>query len=308
MEIKDLAGLSEPLTKLIEVISIGVGKVTNSHIIKKDAKARAYEIDMILQALEKNKELLGKGEYKDGTINLEMGKLDYTTRENKALQRVVYQEVRRQENIEQITQNAAEELAGVKDVSTDKVEVDWITRFFNIVQNISSEEMQVLWSRILAGEVRNPGSYSMRTLELMRNITTQEAKVISKAFNLCVKADIGAFIIDNEQFLREYFDLSLSDFLLLEELGLIQRELGFEIKNDPHVQERELLKYGNKTIEVIVDAGSGDQSVDVHKLTNVGREILSLISIEPKETYVKELLTLFNKPGINAHVREVPIR
>lgn len=44
MEIKDLAGLSQPLTKLVEVISIGIGKLYEPAHIKRMANAKAYEI------------------------------------------------------------------------------------------------------------------------------------------------------------------------------------------------------------------------------------------------------------------------
>jgi hypothetical protein len=58
MEIKDLAGLSQPLTKLIEVCSSGLGKVIEPHLIKKRAEAKAYELETIGKSLSNNKNLL----------------------------------------------------------------------------------------------------------------------------------------------------------------------------------------------------------------------------------------------------------
>jgi hypothetical protein len=43
-EIKDLAGLEKPLTKLLEVISAGMGIVYKPRSIRKEADAKAYEI------------------------------------------------------------------------------------------------------------------------------------------------------------------------------------------------------------------------------------------------------------------------
>ena len=51
MEIKDLAGLSAPLTRLIEVISNGVGAVTAPYLTRKNAEAKAHEIRVISNAL-----------------------------------------------------------------------------------------------------------------------------------------------------------------------------------------------------------------------------------------------------------------
>lgn len=50
MEIKDLAGLSQPLTKLVEVVAQGLGTVYEPIHIKRMAKARAMEIKTIASA------------------------------------------------------------------------------------------------------------------------------------------------------------------------------------------------------------------------------------------------------------------
>ena len=73
-------------------------------------------------------------------------------------------------NIDNVTQIAAEQLSQEDFVSEEPVEEDWTTRFFNIVEDISDEEMQRLWGKILAGEVKQPKSYSLRTLELLKKI------------------------------------------------------------------------------------------------------------------------------------------
>ena len=51
MEITDLAGLSEPLKRLIEVISSGIGNVYKPYLIRKTADAKAYEIKVIANAI-----------------------------------------------------------------------------------------------------------------------------------------------------------------------------------------------------------------------------------------------------------------
>jgi hypothetical protein len=52
MQIKDLVGLSKPLTRLIEVVSQGVGAVGTPYLIKRTADARAHEIKVIGDALK----------------------------------------------------------------------------------------------------------------------------------------------------------------------------------------------------------------------------------------------------------------
>ena len=50
-----------------------------------------------------------------------------------------------------------------------KYDFDWYMRFYDIVGNISDEEMQALWARILAGEIHRKGTYSLQLLDILKN-------------------------------------------------------------------------------------------------------------------------------------------
>ena len=52
----DISGLGKPITKLIEVIAAGVGKVTHSYFLRKDANAKAYAIKQISQAINESQQ------------------------------------------------------------------------------------------------------------------------------------------------------------------------------------------------------------------------------------------------------------
>ena len=40
------------------------------------------------------------------------------------------------------------------------------------------EDTQLLWARVLAGEVERPGAISLRTLEILRNLDRQNGPVL----------------------------------------------------------------------------------------------------------------------------------
>ena len=84
-------------------------------------------------------------------------------------QRIQFQEEKRQANIGSVVGNAALEL-GDGEVQGHEVDHDWTARFFNDVQDVSSEEMQKLWGKVLAGEVERPGSTSIKTLGVLKNL------------------------------------------------------------------------------------------------------------------------------------------
>ena len=100
-------------------------------------------------------------------------------------QRIQFQEQKRQANIEYVVQQAAFEL-GDKEVQDHPVDHDWTARFFSDVQDVSSEEMQVLWAKVLAGEVERPRSTSIRTLSILRNLDQETAGLFRSLCSVCV--------------------------------------------------------------------------------------------------------------------------
>ena len=92
--------------------------------------------------------------------------------ELRASERLVRREMRRQENIESITKKAVEALPAT--VSEDPVDGDWIGRFIESCQDIGDEEVQALWARLLAGEIAKPGTISIRTLRVARELARSD--------------------------------------------------------------------------------------------------------------------------------------
>lgn len=79
---------------------------------------------------------------------------------------------------------------------------DWLMRFFDAVGNISNEELQSLWGRILANEISRPKSCSLRTLDMIRNMAPEEARTFS---DLCryVMQSGATYYIDSAGFFCE---------------------------------------------------------------------------------------------------------
>ena len=51
----------------------------------------------------------------------------------------------------------------------NKPEEDWLFRWRDHAGSVSSDQLQAIWRRVLAGEIKTPGSYSLRTLDFLRN-------------------------------------------------------------------------------------------------------------------------------------------
>ena len=102
---------------------------------------------------------------------------------------IEFQARKRVANVKSVADHAAEQLreTEVRDHDPDP---DWAARFFDIAQDVSSEHLQKLWGRILAGEVETPGRTSLRTLSILKNASQREAK----QFEALMRYRIGNFI------------------------------------------------------------------------------------------------------------------
>ena len=310
-EIKDLAGLSEPLKRLIEVVAEGIGGVSRSLLTRKNADAKAYEIRAIAQAIADSQKLLGPVTYENGSIliepsaNTEQTMLPEATLDQRVISRMAYQEAKKQANIEQITQHAAEELRDEQKINSERPNSDWITRFFSIAEDITTDQMQLLWGKVLAGEVKRPGSYSLLALVLLKNITQQEAEIFVKVGQISFMSfasDKKAFVLDpdNGTYLKEHFGLSFTDFLQLREIDLLVAN-NLEFSLQPVEQDTQTIFTCGKTCLLINRPKSTPRkAITVIVFTEIGRQLLQLVERKPADpNYIKKFASFFSGVGVS---------
>lgn len=150
-------------------------------------------------------------------------------------QRVAFQEEKRQRNIAAVVTSAANELSGVDEVPDQEPDHDWTARFFDDVQDVSSEDMQTLWAKVLAGEVERPGSTSIRTLSVLRNLDQSIARLFQDlcSISISVADPTGGKINEarapfvagyNDGNGLEKFGVGYNDLMVLNEHGLVIAE------------------------------------------------------------------------------------
>jgi len=299
MEIKDLTGLSQPLTKLIDVVSKGVGAISKPYLIKRTADAKAYELKKIAETIKEHQEALQTINYEDSKLSLQSIEYDEINEEkipieHRTANRLEFQENKRQTNIESITQKTVGYIENEKEVSEEEVSEDWTTRFFNHAQDVSDDEMQELWARILAGEVIRPGSFSLRTLELIRNLSKKEAEVFTKIANLTITSFNRPCIFKGsngeEDFLTKY-GCSFEDRLLLVELGLLQPDTQISRNLPNNDTDKPLNIYydsGNILIKQTIKPKSPKSNFAIFRYSKIGEELLNIILPQSNMDYLKE--------------------
>ena len=199
-----------------------------------------------------------------------------------------HRNVVKQENMETITGYACQELLGDSDVSPEPLDEYWATQFFDMASDISEEEMQILWGKILAGEIKHPNTYSLRTLEALRNMTTDEAQLFHKVSQFLFTSDDMVFIfIPNK--LMNRFDIGYHNLMTLEECGLMSTHpvyvgLSFSEGNVDRIA------YSNYSIRFTRDTDSREVRLPVYPLTRTGTQIYNLFVKEPNHEYFEAVV------------------
>ena len=68
-------------------------------------------------------------------------------------------------------------------------------RFFNSIQDIGNEDMQTLWGKILAGEIKNPNTFTLRSLDTLSKITKGEAMLFKNMVPYIINNIASPFVI-----------------------------------------------------------------------------------------------------------------
>lgn len=130
------------------------------------------------------------------------------------------EEKRKIENKAEIVKIALEDLGSKhanddKDDATKEIEDDWLNLFARIAEDKSSDELKSLFGKILSGEIRKPGSFSLRTLQFLSTLSKDDAQAISQFFSYV----LGGQIVPRKS--RGEIGPDLDTRLEMEELGLV---------------------------------------------------------------------------------------
>ena len=150
-----------------------------------------------------------------------------------AVQKFGHRVLREQVNLDMISQRAASEIQDAGDSigqsseeSSDEINDDWLNAFEVEARQKSTEEMQALFGKILAGEITRPGSFSTRTIKILGSLDQNVANHFVKLCSMCVSTGFDDVRVPSlggnagSNALQEY-GMNFATLNLLNEHGLI---------------------------------------------------------------------------------------
>lgn len=269
--------LSEPIVKLIDSVSNAIGTLYEPTGIRRRAKAEA-----------------------DAAIILAKNHVEIQDIEFRAAKRLRDKEVRRQKNIESITEKAIKALP--PSVSSEPVDEDWVYDFFERAQDVSNEQMQEVWARILVGEVAQPSSFSKRTLEVVKTLSANEAKLFADCCRFIWNGEdeedkLTPVILVSEQ-RQLYFQtgLTFTTLHMLYAAGLV-------VMGDYAIHcygtSYRIEYFGNcyKITIPIADSNGHPYSLPTGNVifTEAGKELLRIVKAEPDREYERSIFEYWRR-------------
>ena len=161
-----------------------------------------------------------------------------------------------------------------------------------------------MWGSVLAGEVKAPGRYSIRTLEFLKTLSKVEAEMISK---------LASYVIDGRvaRGQMEYLTskgLSFSMLLQMQELGVVSgiEALGLTTTYKSVVEDKFIRALVSHSKALIVEHEDASKTLEfeIYMLTAVGRQVLGLGSFEPDIEYLRLVGKEFAKKGFSVKLAD----
>lgn len=228
--------------------------------------------------------------------------------EDRARKRERLTHLRKQHNMEVIIQKTLA-YCSQSDV-VNKTDQDWFNSFVTLAEDISNNTMQDLWAKILAGEIYQPGTYSLKALQVFRNMSIGDAKLLAKACSLAVKdhSRTNMRLLSGcyqKPGLLNMFDkgrqknINLSQFGLnySDLLSLADNHLLFIQESETNIlSKNELLNFTYNGLSFALKPNKANCILRFYKFTSIGVELSQLINDKPDATY-----NTFLKQQLSSH-------
>lgn len=214
------------------------------------------------------------------------------------------EEIQQEININKTISLAEEELLRSKQEPSDKdIDSDWLHRWRDHAKTTNNDELRQIWARTLAGEIKAPGSYSLRTLEFIKNLSQEEAQAISK---------LGKFAINRSIFKCPHLEtqgINFSFLLQMDDLGIVNGVQGGTVSGlEFSFASGKTDKFENNLVNrnqiLLIEGEDPNKKVKLgcYQISKIGSEVLSLGDFSADDVYMKEIGEIIKKQGFDVKI------
>jgi hypothetical protein len=196
---------------------------------------------------------------------------------------------------------AVEELVNTQPLNDEapdaEISADWLNYFSDIAAQKSDPEMQRLMGRILAGEIRKPGSFSPMTISVLSTLTPVVAQRFELLCSVALEEQDACLILKSifPQFEAKgipEIGFTYIDFLALRQHQLLATDQGSTLEIDSG-EEFIVSNCGQRFIL----GSSGAQQIQCALFSQVGVEMRRLVSPKAVPWFIEKLSATFSQPN-----------
>ena len=287
-----VAAVSVPANTLLKMISDATG-----------AAFAPYQTIRLAKA-DRQAELIRMGE-----------EVPLTELELRAIKRLISEESKKQENIESIAVKSAKLVDERGNCRPEEMEPDWITDVFEKCRNVSDDQMQDVWARLIAGEAESPGTFSKRTATFLADLDKRDAESFSQLCRFCMnlgsfsEPDMTPLIFNLDDGIYRKHGITFDLLTHLESLNLIRFEPAMELHKQytatvlawEYHHDRLAIKFPRRNDSTDLDNKS--QATYGHvMLTILGKEIFRLTDPQPVEGLINYVTMKLSFQSIGVEV------
>lgn len=210
-------------------------------------------------------------------------------------------------NREKVAAKAIEELKNDPPTqdSDSEIDEDWLSMFSRIAEQKSNTDVQLFLAKILAGEIRKPGSYSPQTIQILSTLSQSVARIFQSFCDVSFSQGlVGIAGVITDPFGQagnnglSSLGLSYSQLTTLQDAGLIQHDLS-AWRDIPPILFMMPFDIGGRNYQLI----QADQSkqnimqtpkrVTMLNFTESGQQLRSVLHLGINSSYEAKILEWF---------------
>ena len=240
-----------------------------------------------------------------------------------AVQKFGQRVLRGQINLDMIAQRTASDIwddvnstdQSVLEESSETINDDWLNVFEAEGRLKSTEEAHVLFGKILAGEIRKPGSFSTRAVRILgsldHNIASHFVTLCSLGISQLNEVRVPSISGDAGNNTLQQYGLGFDELNLLNEHGLIIPDYNSWREMTPFrilpglERQAVCVPFGYQGRHWLLMPVSNNVKDVINKtwkiygvaLTRVGRELSKIVEIKPMDEYTERLSKYFEGQG-----------
>lgn len=208
----------------------------------------------------------------------------------RAGRRLLAEEINKQKNLEDVIQRTDEmlqdeEYDNTQDVLQEKTDQGWVDDCLDGAGKAYDDDLKGYWAKLLAGEIKKPGTYSKRAILFMKSLSKADA---DKIRNMCQYVvynydNTGAVILRYKP-----SDFTFDEISFLMELRLLN--YNHSIVKQYRFDENEGFGFfRKKNVGLFIKMKRKEYDFPIYSFTELGKELLTIVDdVDVKRKYLKD--------------------